>query len=110
MLRLISQGRTYEQILSIHPEMTYLDIFRAAQEALEATEPAPGGYGDRLAMLREERPRAYEKWSPSEDAELARLVAMGERIEEIAVHLRRQPSAVRSRMMKLNLSENDISG
>lgn len=113
VLRLISQGRTYEQILSIHPEMTYLDIFRAAEEALEAlgaTERPESEYTERPAKIRREYPHAYEKWSPSEDAELARLAAMGERVEEIAKRLQRQPSAVHSRMTRLNLSENDISG
>lgn len=113
VLRLISQGHTYEQILSIHPEMTYLDIFRAAGEALEALEtPAreSSAYEERLSRVRESHARAYDKWTPSEDAELSRLAAMGESAEEIAKRLQRQPSAVRSRMTRLNLSENDISG
>lgn len=110
VLRLISQGRTYEQILSIHPEMTYLDIFHAAQEALEATAPVAGGYSERSARMREDTSGSYEKWSPSEDAELARLVAMGESVEAIASRLGRQTSAIRSRMMKLNFSGEDVSG
>jgi hypothetical protein len=34
VLALIAEGRTYEQILSLHPELTYYDIFAAAKEAL----------------------------------------------------------------------------
>jgi hypothetical protein len=34
VLSLIAEGRTYEQILSLHPELTYYDIFAAAREAL----------------------------------------------------------------------------
>ncbi len=34
VLARIAEGRTYEQILSLHPELTYRDIFAAAQEAL----------------------------------------------------------------------------
>jgi hypothetical protein len=34
VLALIAEGRTYEQILSLHPELTYYDIFAAAREAL----------------------------------------------------------------------------
>jgi len=37
VLALIAAGRTYEQILSLHPELTYHDIFAAAREALEET-------------------------------------------------------------------------
>jgi hypothetical protein len=36
VLRRIAEGRTYEQILKLHPELTYPDIFAAAHEALEA--------------------------------------------------------------------------
>ncbi len=113
VLRLISRGRTYEQMLSLHPEMTYLDIFRAAEEALEMSEPTErteSGYTERSAKIRQKHAHAYENWSPSEDAELARLTAMGESAEEIAGRLRRNPGAIRSRMTRLNLSENDISG
>ena len=104
VLRLISQGRTYEQILSIHPEMTYLDIFHAAGEALEAlSAPSQGrsAYEERLSRVRESHTRAYDRWTPSEDAELARLAAMGESVEEISARLQRQPSAIRSRMTRL---------
>src|SRR5436309_459182 len=37
------QGRAHDQILAAYPDFTYLDIFRAAEEALEALvykEPA----------------------------------------------------------------------
>ena len=37
VLALIAEGRTYEQILALHPELTYRDIFAAAREALEET-------------------------------------------------------------------------
>jgi hypothetical protein len=47
ILRLIAEGRSYDQILLRHPELTYLDIFSAAREALnllvidERTTPTP---------------------------------------------------------------------
>ena len=45
VLRLIAEGRTYEQILTLCPELTYPDIFGAAREALAATgeDPSPMG-------------------------------------------------------------------
>lgn len=99
MLRLISEGRTYEQILSMRPELTYLDIFSAAREALDATGVLPP------PELRERR-GGYGGWSAAEDAELAQLVAGGEGVEEMAARLRRNPDAVRARMMRLNLVED----
>ncbi len=35
VLGLIAEGRSYDQILQQHPELTYFDIFAAAREALE---------------------------------------------------------------------------
>jgi DNA-binding NarL/FixJ family response regulator len=106
VLRLISQGRTYEQILSLHPEMTYLDIFSAAQEALEATAPTGGTRVEGGYEVREPRPHPSEPWSAAEDAELAQLLAGGENVEEVAARLRRRPDAVRARMIRLNLIED----
>ncbi len=106
MLRLIAQGRTYEQILSIHPEMSYPDIFAAAQEALEVATSSGGDYAEEVAQARKPPPRAYEQWSAGEDAQLAQLVASGETVEKIAARLGRQPDAIRARMMRLNLVED----
>ena len=50
-------------------------------------------------------PRAYEKWEPEEKELLAQLVRAGATIENITETLQRQPSAVRSRIEKLNLDE-----
>jgi hypothetical protein len=41
ILGLIAEGRSYDQILQQHPELTYFDIFGAAREALEFAEAAP---------------------------------------------------------------------
>jgi hypothetical protein len=41
ILGLIAEGRSYDQILHHHPDLTYFDIFAAAREALELAE-APG--------------------------------------------------------------------
>src|SRR5688500_8256327 len=41
ILGLIAEGRSYDQILQQHPELTYFDIFAAAREALELTPAVP---------------------------------------------------------------------
>ena len=43
ILGLIAEGRSYDQILQQHPELTYFDIFAAAREALELEQGAPSG-------------------------------------------------------------------
>ena len=106
VLRVISQRRTDEQMLWLHPEMTYLDIFSAAREALETMAPTGGAHAEGGYTVREPRPRPSEPWSVAEDAELAQLLAGGENVEGVAARLRRRPDAVRARMIRLNLIED----
>ncbi|OQY46333.1 MAG: hypothetical protein B6242_08135 [Anaerolineaceae bacterium 4572_78] len=47
ILRLIGQGRSYQQIMSLHPTQTYMDIFKAATEAVEL-------FGEVKKLYREE--------------------------------------------------------
>jgi ATP-dependent DNA helicase RecQ len=56
---------------------------------------------ERLQAIREEYPRAYEKWTPDEDEELLSLHAAGTPLSRLVTHFQRQPSAVRSRLAKL---------
>ncbi|MBI4498782.1 MAG: Myb-like DNA-binding domain-containing protein [Chloroflexi bacterium] len=103
VLELIAQGRSYKQILAILPTLTYLDIFNAAREALAAAATTGSAYDERLAEIRKTHSRAYEKWTNEEESQLIQCVQQGKSVGEIASHLQRQPSAIRSRMVKLNL-------
>jgi hypothetical protein len=68
ILGLIAEGRSYDQILQQHPELTYFDIFAAAREALELAQAAPPGptpdepssteTSPRLSVLSDESPAA----------------------------------------------------
>jgi len=57
----------------------------------------------RLAEMREEHPRAYEKWTEEEDARLRAEFAKGTTREELTILFQRQPSAISSRLRKLGL-------
>ena len=52
-------------------------------------------------------PRAYERWTPEEEADLRALHAAGRSVAEIAGELQRQPSAIRSRMGHLGIDQDD---
>src|SRR5277367_1922668 len=84
VLEMIAAGRTFEQILSAYPEMGYLDIFHAAEEALAVAIGAPINLPPKkkytLAEKRERYPRAYEAWSDQEDQTLGELVRTGETV------------------------------
>lgn len=107
ILALIAQGHTYEQILFTEPELTYYDIFAAAEEALmldSRAAPAPlsnAAYEARMAEIHARHPRAYELWTDAEDDQLQVLAGEGQSAKAIAAELQRQPSAIQSRIRKL---------
>ena len=105
VLEMIAQGHSYEQVLAAYPDMSYLDIFAAAKEVLQLAGQSGSDYAARLAQIRQAYPRAYEKWTDQEDAELTQLVRSGTSTKAIASQFKRQPSAIRSRIVKLGLDD-----
>ena len=107
VLRMIAEGRTYDQMLTIYNELTYFDIFRAAREALDLAHDAGHERRDSLDAIRKSHPRAYEPWSSEEELKLRQLVETGQDTNEIAAQLQRQPGAIRSRILRLKLTASD---
>lgn len=103
ILDMIGRGHSYEQILQATPAISYLDIFAAARLAAKLIRGPQNEYAERLARIRRQYPRAYEKWSAEEDQALGRLVSEKHDRQEIAELLQRQASAIRSRMVKLGI-------
>jgi hypothetical protein len=103
ILTAIADGHTYDQILANYPAWTYHDIFQAAAEALDVSTIGGPSYVERLETIRRDNPRAYEKWTDEEDAQLRQLFQSQTPQKEIARILQRQSSAIRSRLVKLNL-------
>jgi hypothetical protein len=107
ILEAIAAGHTYEQILVQELAWTYHDIFHAAAEAIEVADQ-PGGtgktYEDRMAEIRRAHPKAYQPWTSEEDTRLSERFRSGASINDLAREFQRQPSAIRSRLAKLNLS------
>ncbi len=102
---MIAAGSTYEQILSAYPDLTYLDIFRAAEEALNASVQNPPTPAYQVIDIRKSYPRAYEKWTESDDRQLRSFIEGRLTVAQMAGRLQRQRSAIRSRIRKLNLVE-----
>lgn len=100
ILSLIARGQSYQQIVNGPDEFTYIDIFNAAKEALELDAPSED-YQQRMANIKEKHTRAYQPWSPAEDADLKAMHERGLSNREIAAKLERQPSAIQSRLVKL---------
>lgn len=57
-----------------------------------------------LAEIRRMYPKAYERWTSEEDNQLKGKYLDGVSINELASFFERKPSAIRSRLAKLNLT------
>lgn len=64
-------------------------------------------YHKRLAQIKAVYPRAYEQWTEAEELRLLALLHDGRSVLEIAGILQRQPSAISSRLRKLNLFQTN---
>ncbi len=60
----------------------------------------------RLAELREKHGNAYKKWTKEDDDTLEKMFREKKHQSDIALHLARQPSAIRGRLMHLGLIPN----
>ncbi|MGK7925738.1 MAG: hypothetical protein AB4290_10910 [Spirulina sp.] len=87
--------QTLQQIL----EQTLEDFERD----LEESDESQSADRDRLAQIRKKYPKAYEKWTVEDDEELSALFEDGMKIMDLSQHFQRQPSAIRSRLKKLDL-------
>ena len=104
ILKLISEGHSYGQIVDGQRGVTYPDVFKAAEEALELNE-SKSDYEARMESIKKRYPKAYERWTEADDAELVKLNRQGRTKKELAEVFQRQPSAIISRLAKLGCSD-----
>jgi uncharacterized protein (DUF433 family) len=120
ILRLISEGFAYDQILRSLPGLFMGDIMAVAdlaRQVLEALEDEHGRVelhykinflftGSKpvlLENLRKEHPRAYTPWTDREDNNLVAAYKSGVSLKELVRQHGRQPGAIRARLEKLGL-------
>mgnify|MGYP006291881385 CR=1 FL=1 len=118
ILRGLAKGYTPEQILNHLPKLTAADIMAAAKIAHDLIMDhvtsereirvetaielrANNGRLIDVTKVRQEYPRAYEKWETHEDNRLIALHREGVPLSDIAVQLQRQPGAVSARLRML---------
>ena len=117
VLELISCGFAYERILFTLKGLTYENIFHAAKIAKEIVEvhstfrfssiEKTSQQYPNLRKIRQQYPRAYEKWVDEEDSYLKCKYSEGLSIQELAEILHRKPSAIYSRLQRLGLDVNE---
>jgi ATP-dependent DNA helicase RecQ len=98
--KLARYGQAFLEVIREH-EVTAGESVRA-DAALPPSAPPSSAHEERLQTIKQGHPRAYEKWTQEEDAELLSLHAAGMPLSELATRFRRQPSAIRSRLAKLS--------
>jgi len=70
----------------------------------ESVEVAGPAYN--VAEIRTRHGRAYERWTTGDETLLTQLLRRGLTVAQIAGRLQRQRSAIRSRILKLNLVQH----
>lgn len=65
----------------------------------------PTEYHDRISKIREKHPKAYFPWTVEEDEMLEKAYCESKSVDEMSKSFQRQPSAIRSRLNKLEVYE-----
>jgi ATP-dependent DNA helicase RecQ len=81
-----------------------LSAHEVAPIALLPAEPGRN-FSQYQLRVRQEHPRAFERWSDEEDQRVIALAGSGKTPDDIAAELQRQPNAIVLRMEKLGLIE-----
>lgn len=69
-------------------------------EILDEVKKPTSAWGERLAAIRAEHPKAFTQWLSSDDAELKQMYEDGQGVGAISKKLGRQPGGVRARIKK----------
>lgn len=99
--------RVFDEIKSNELNKMHENFVKACGGTLETAkeqqseQPKSKTYS--VERLREQFPRAYRTWSDTEDTQLAERFSSGMNVKELAKQHERQPGAIRSRLVMLEL-------
>jgi hypothetical protein len=97
--RAAAQDETLDELLDAIKSRRLKD-----REPTEKEISAGTLYQQRVDKIRQQYPRAYEKWTEEEDMQLRQKYHEGVRVKELATLLQRQPGAIEARLRKLGLT------
>ena len=120
ILRMISEGFAYDQILRSLPGLFMGDIMAVADLARQVIESLEDEHGRvelhykinflftnskpvLLENLRKEHPRAYTPWTDREDNNLMAAYKSGVSLKDLVRQHGRQPGAIRARLERLGI-------
>jgi hypothetical protein len=76
-------------------------VFDAAREPDDDGEDAALDQRPGISEIRKVHRKAYDRWTPRADADLAAAYLAGRSIEQLAASFERQPSAIKRRLERL---------
>ncbi len=100
-------GEAFSKLSPADIEKMQNNFIDAMGGSREAKEVAVVETKSKLETMRETHQNAYRKWSKDEEGDLIRRFEGGEKQSAIAKALGRKPGAIRSRLIKLGLIEED---
>jgi DNA-binding NarL/FixJ family response regulator len=120
VLGLIAAGYSYKQVLETHASLSLGDIMLSAKVARELVDKiimvekelkvegeltfvVKGGQFKSMDELKKDHPRAFDKWTEQEHADVERMFKAGDSIKTIAEKLQRSYGSIKARLIKLEL-------
>jgi hypothetical protein len=79
-------------------------VRNSGDEPRPANEPPRVGTKEWLEQVKQEHPNAYQPWTLAEDEQLREEFGSGMAVREIAASHERRPSAIHSRLKKLEIT------
>jgi DNA-binding NarL/FixJ family response regulator len=98
ILQMIADGSRQSDILK--QGLSQQQIMAAARHAL-ALNAALHQHNQRVCRLQRQYPRAYDQWCADEERRVVALYKMGKTLREIAAIVKRKPTAVKDKLLKL---------
>ena len=96
-------NRYQRYLTEISSEMKKTSVNEIQKEQTTPLDKKVISWEERLKEIKKSYPRAYESWNEEEERELEQLFKSGLKPSEISKKLKRQPSAIRSRLRRLGL-------
>ena len=96
-------NRYQKYLTKISSEMKKTSVDGIQEEQTTPPDKKVISWEERLKEIKKSYPKAYESWNEEEERKLEQLFKSGLKPSEISKKLKRQPSAIRSRLRRLGL-------
>jgi DNA-binding NarL/FixJ family response regulator len=99
-LRLVNQ-LSYHELVELRQYIDILIRYDTDNSETESSNHSQPPQLSHMEQSKQKHPRAYQPWTDAEEAKMLDLIKMGKSVNEVATILERQPSAIHSRLRKI---------